>query len=160
MTIANIFQRTIAILKRMHDANPSWGPLFVTHPGSIYRDFTYVRPRRAESRTIGRKSGAGLRAHHPVPAASCDQLPGRRGGWHDVTITLACAGETASDLTVMIAGKQAWLNKADCDRGWPGQGLGDGAAGSPAGIDGRVRATGRLSQPAPAGHPGFSPLET
>lgn len=33
----------IAVLKKMHDANPSWGPLFVTHPGSIFRDFTYVR---------------------------------------------------------------------------------------------------------------------
>jgi hypothetical protein len=43
-TIANIFQRMIAVLKKMHDANPSWGPLFVAHPGSIFRDFTYVRP--------------------------------------------------------------------------------------------------------------------
>jgi hypothetical protein len=43
ITIANIFQRMIAVLKKMHDANPSWGPLFVTHRGSIFRDFTYVR---------------------------------------------------------------------------------------------------------------------
>ena len=43
VTIANIFQRMVAVLKRMHDANPSWGPLFVRHPGSIYRDFTYIR---------------------------------------------------------------------------------------------------------------------
>jgi hypothetical protein len=43
ITIANIFQRMIAVLKKMHDANPSWGPLFVAHPGSIFRDFTYVR---------------------------------------------------------------------------------------------------------------------
>jgi hypothetical protein len=43
ITIANIFQRMIAVLKKMHDANPSWGPLFVTHPGSIFRDFTYLR---------------------------------------------------------------------------------------------------------------------
>jgi hypothetical protein len=42
-TIANVFQRMIAVLKKMHDANASWGPLFVTHPGSIFRDFTYVR---------------------------------------------------------------------------------------------------------------------
>jgi hypothetical protein len=27
----------------MHDGNPSWGPLFVTHPGSIARHFVYVR---------------------------------------------------------------------------------------------------------------------
>src|SRR3954447_1868602 len=43
ITIANIFQRMIAVLKKMHDANPSWGPLFVTHPGSIFRDSTYTR---------------------------------------------------------------------------------------------------------------------
>jgi len=43
ITIANIFQRMIAVLKKMHDANPSWGPLFVMHPGSIFRDFTYTR---------------------------------------------------------------------------------------------------------------------
>jgi hypothetical protein len=23
----------------MHDANPSWGPLYVVHPGDIARDF-------------------------------------------------------------------------------------------------------------------------
>lgn len=31
------FSRMVAILKQMHDANPSWGPLFVTHPGDLYR---------------------------------------------------------------------------------------------------------------------------
>ena len=43
IAIANIFQRMIAVLKKMHDANASWGPLFVVHPGSIFRDFMYVR---------------------------------------------------------------------------------------------------------------------
>ena len=42
-------------------------------------------------------------------------------GTADVTITLACAGETASYLTVMIAGKQAWLNKAGCTVVGPGK---------------------------------------
>ena len=46
-TVGNVFQRMIAILKRMHDANPSWGPLFVAHPGNVSRDFIYVRDRAA-----------------------------------------------------------------------------------------------------------------
>ena len=44
-TVPNVFQRMIAILKQMHDANAAWGPLFVAHPGSISRDYTYVRTR-------------------------------------------------------------------------------------------------------------------
>ena len=43
VSIANIFQRMLTVLKKMHDSNPSWGPLFVAHPGSIFRDFMYVR---------------------------------------------------------------------------------------------------------------------
>ena len=43
VSIANIFQRMQTVLKKMHDSNPSWGPLFVVHPGSIFRDFMYVR---------------------------------------------------------------------------------------------------------------------
>jgi len=37
--IAKIFGRMIVVLKQMHDANPSWGPLYVVHPGDIARDF-------------------------------------------------------------------------------------------------------------------------
>lgn len=44
-TVQNVFKRMIAVLKVMHDANASWGPLFVAHPGSISRDFTWIRPR-------------------------------------------------------------------------------------------------------------------
>jgi hypothetical protein len=32
----------IAILAEMKDKNPSWGPLFVRHPGDIRRDRAYV----------------------------------------------------------------------------------------------------------------------
>lgn len=32
-----IFRRMINILKSMHDKNPSWGPLFVKHPGNVTR---------------------------------------------------------------------------------------------------------------------------
>jgi hypothetical protein len=48
-TVDDIFKRMIAILKQMHDANASWGPLFVAHPGSIFRDFTYVRYMREDN---------------------------------------------------------------------------------------------------------------
>jgi hypothetical protein len=34
---ARIFERTVAALKAMHDANPSWGPLYVVHPGDLAR---------------------------------------------------------------------------------------------------------------------------
>ncbi len=40
--IGTIFNRMISILKSMHDRNPSWGPLFVQHPGNIRRDFVYL----------------------------------------------------------------------------------------------------------------------
>jgi hypothetical protein len=33
--IRKIFLRTLATLKAMHDANPSWGPLYVAHPGDF-----------------------------------------------------------------------------------------------------------------------------
>lgn len=36
-----LFSRMRTLLKAMHDTNPSWGPLFVRHPGSIVRDFAY-----------------------------------------------------------------------------------------------------------------------
>jgi hypothetical protein len=42
-TPAVIFKRMISILKSMHDSDPSWGPLKVVHPSSIYRDFAYRR---------------------------------------------------------------------------------------------------------------------
>jgi hypothetical protein len=37
--IPKIFERMVGVLKQMHDANPSWGPLYVVHPGDIARDF-------------------------------------------------------------------------------------------------------------------------
>ncbi|MDR4509443.1 MAG: hypothetical protein MRJ65_14650 [Candidatus Brocadiaceae bacterium] len=36
-----VFGRMLSILKPMHDSNPSWGPLFVSHPGNIYRHGIY-----------------------------------------------------------------------------------------------------------------------
>lgn len=40
--IEAILHRMVVVLKRMHDANPSWGPLFVRHPGNMARDRAYV----------------------------------------------------------------------------------------------------------------------
>lgn len=37
--IPKIFGRMIEVLKQMHDGNPSWGPLYIVHPGDIARDF-------------------------------------------------------------------------------------------------------------------------
>ena len=33
--IPMLFDRMIGMLKIMHDSNPSWGPLYVVHPGDI-----------------------------------------------------------------------------------------------------------------------------
>ena len=41
-----IFDRMLGLLKVMHDANPSWGPLYVVHPGNVARDFV-VGTRKA-----------------------------------------------------------------------------------------------------------------
>ncbi len=37
-----LFDRMLGILKKMHDSNPSWGPLFVAHPGNIAADYAYI----------------------------------------------------------------------------------------------------------------------
>ncbi len=34
--VGSIFTRMIQVLKQMHDANPSWGPLYIRHPGSLF----------------------------------------------------------------------------------------------------------------------------
>jgi hypothetical protein len=43
-----VFARMLGVLKAMHDSNPSWGPLFVLHPGSLRRDRWYI-PRRTRA---------------------------------------------------------------------------------------------------------------
>jgi hypothetical protein len=45
-----IFDRMLGLLKVMQDANPSWGPLYVVHPGDVARDFVVGvrRVRHAE----------------------------------------------------------------------------------------------------------------
>ncbi len=43
-----VFRRTLAALKVMHDGNPSWGPLYVVHPGDLapHRIRLPMPPRR------------------------------------------------------------------------------------------------------------------
>lgn len=41
--ISVVFDRMLEALKAMHDTNPSWGPLFVAHPGDLARNFAFVR---------------------------------------------------------------------------------------------------------------------
>jgi len=40
--VTQIFQRMITVLKTMHDTNPSFGPLFIVHPGNVKPDYVYV----------------------------------------------------------------------------------------------------------------------
>jgi hypothetical protein len=43
-----LFERMITLLKAMHDQNPSWGPLFVRHPGDMVMHRSYVRAHMSE----------------------------------------------------------------------------------------------------------------
>ncbi len=47
--IARLFARMLAVMEAMHDANPSWGPLYVVHPGDIARDLVFM-PRASKTR--------------------------------------------------------------------------------------------------------------
>ena len=40
---AQVFDSMVAALAAMHRANPSWGPLFVRHPGNLARNVAYRR---------------------------------------------------------------------------------------------------------------------
>jgi hypothetical protein len=37
--IAPLFDKMIKLLKKMHEANPGWGPLYILHPGDIKRNY-------------------------------------------------------------------------------------------------------------------------
>jgi len=39
-----IFDRMLGVLKVMHDRNPSWGPLYVAHPGNLSAVFPLTLP--------------------------------------------------------------------------------------------------------------------
>ena len=41
-----LFARMLDVLKRMHDQNASWGPLFIAHPGDVARHY-FRTPRKA-----------------------------------------------------------------------------------------------------------------
>ncbi len=55
--VATVQTRMIGLLKKMHDSNPAWGPLFIRHPGNIKRHRTYV-PQAAEAPAPVAKSRA------------------------------------------------------------------------------------------------------
>ena len=55
--IGVIFNRMLDILKSMHDRNPSWGPLFVMHPGDLARHLAYM-PQAASTHVTVRKAPA------------------------------------------------------------------------------------------------------
>jgi hypothetical protein len=38
-----LFRQMLAMLKAMHDKNPSWGPLYVRHPGNLVLKRSYYR---------------------------------------------------------------------------------------------------------------------
>jgi hypothetical protein len=42
--LAVIFSRMQTVLKAMHDANPSWGPLYIEHPGNLKRKPAFRHP--------------------------------------------------------------------------------------------------------------------
>ncbi|MFN7924579.1 MAG: hypothetical protein U0Q16_31040 [Bryobacteraceae bacterium] len=60
-----IFDRMQGMLKQMHDQNPAWGPLFVRHPGSIFKhrlrmdvddaDFEPLQAPKVRAAGAGRK---------------------------------------------------------------------------------------------------------
>jgi hypothetical protein len=55
--IAPLFQKMIALLKQMHDANAGWGPMFVLQPGNMKRD-TVLQLHTDPAKAI-RKKAAG-----------------------------------------------------------------------------------------------------
>ena len=44
--VPTLFARMLDVLKRMHDQNASWGPLFIAHPGDVARHY-FRTPRKA-----------------------------------------------------------------------------------------------------------------
>jgi hypothetical protein len=37
--IAPLFEKMIILLKKMHNSNPAWGPMYIIHPGDLKRNF-------------------------------------------------------------------------------------------------------------------------
>ncbi len=54
-----LFRRLLAVLKSMHDGNPSWGPLYVTRPSNILRHLVYEEGRARDLATDKQRSSAG-----------------------------------------------------------------------------------------------------
>lgn len=63
--VAGIFDRMLTLLKRMHDGNAAWGPLFVRHPGNLAMHRWYMPQEvdKAEPVRGGRGNGRGANGH-------------------------------------------------------------------------------------------------
>lgn len=59
--LPTLFERMLVVLKRMHDQNPSWGPLYIRHRGDIVPHPAYRRARRP-SRDVAPPAVAGALA--------------------------------------------------------------------------------------------------
>jgi hypothetical protein len=75
--IAHVFERMLASLKAMHDANPSWGPLYVMHPGDVSRRLTRIRPPVRTAILPLPLAGDEPSRHEPLPVESVEA--GQRG---------------------------------------------------------------------------------
>ena len=67
--IPRLFARLLAGMEAMHDANPSWGALYVVHPGDIARDRVFSKRafggRRRSVRTSARRGHRNRGADRP-----------------------------------------------------------------------------------------------
>jgi len=68
--VGHLFERMKQAIKSMHNANPSWGPLFVTHPGDISRHLARVRPRRPRGGLMSTPPSARITAATRTPLAA------------------------------------------------------------------------------------------
>jgi hypothetical protein len=60
--VPRIFRRMIDLLKAMHDSNPSWGPLFITHPGNLARHPAYIRHLDQDGSAMPSRQAAASRS--------------------------------------------------------------------------------------------------
>ena len=63
--ITALFKRMLAFLTAMHDQNPSWGPIFVAHPGNLVRDRFYYRQEVEVAAPAPRPASRPARARQP-----------------------------------------------------------------------------------------------
>ncbi|MDI1349832.1 hypothetical protein [Aquabacterium sp.] len=65
-TVPELQARLVQDLNVLHDQNPSWGPLFVVHPGDLRRDFFVPAEWRAMRAELRAQAGAQAPAKSPA----------------------------------------------------------------------------------------------